>query len=138
MKKLIFFQLSETVADDRGISARIGRPWTSGGDVPVDRLMWQAVCVVGRRLAGVEGSSSSSNNNNNNNISCLPVIDTKTLEIRALDQNAVQILGLSNYIKDIILSRLQFIILKAAKSFCLNCIFRSLKNKFKLSLQITI
>ena len=71
------------MSDDRGISARIGRPWTAGGDVAVDRLMWQAVCVVGRRLAGVGGSrSSSSSNSNNNNISCLPVIDTKSLEIR--------------------------------------------------------
>ena len=79
----LIWQLSETVSDDRGISARIGRPWTAGGDVAVDRLMWQAVCVVGRRLAGVGGSrSSSSSNSNNNNISCLPVIDTKSLEIR--------------------------------------------------------
>ena len=67
MKKLIFLQLSETVADDRGISARIGRPWISGGDVPVDRLMWQAVCVMGRKLAGATSSSS-------NNRTCLPVI----------------------------------------------------------------
>jgi len=69
-------QLSETVADDRGISARIGRPWTAGGDVSVDRLMWQAVCVVGRRLAGRQTSSSVSsnnNNNNNNNNTCAPV-----------------------------------------------------------------
>jgi hypothetical protein len=68
---VIFFQLSETVADDRGISARIGRPWTTGGDVPVDRLMWQAVCVVGRRLANIHNNN---NNNNNNNNTCLPVI----------------------------------------------------------------
>ena len=54
------------MADDRGISARIGRPWTSGGDVPVDRLMWQAVCVVGRRLAGGETKNLSA---------CLPVIN---------------------------------------------------------------
>ena len=67
-------QLSETSADDRGISARIGKPWTTGGDVPVDRLMWQAVCVVGRRLAGSQSSSSSSNSNKNN--TCLPVIET--------------------------------------------------------------
>jgi hypothetical protein len=33
--------------------------------------MWQAVCVMGKKLAG---SSSSSNNNNNNNSICLPVI----------------------------------------------------------------
>ena len=73
MKKLIFLQLSETVADDRGISARIGRPWISGGDVPVDRLMWQAVCVMGRKLAGATSSSSSSSSSSNNR-TCLPVI----------------------------------------------------------------
>jgi hypothetical protein len=63
-------QLSETSADGRGISERIGKPWTTNGDVPVDRLMWQAVCVVGKRLAG--GSSI-----NNNNSLCLPVINLK-------------------------------------------------------------
>ena len=68
-----YFQLSETSADDRGISARIGKPWTTGGDVPVDRLMWQAVCVVGRKLAGNVASSSSSRSSNNNS-TCLPVI----------------------------------------------------------------
>ena len=68
-------QLSETSADGRGISERIGKPWTTNGDVPVDRLMWQAVCVVGKRLAG--SSSSSSSNINNNNSICLPVINLK-------------------------------------------------------------
>jgi hypothetical protein len=34
--------------------------------------MWQAVCVVGKKLAS---SSNNNNNNNNNNSSiCLPVI----------------------------------------------------------------
>ena len=61
------------MADDRGISARIGRAWTTGGDVPVDRLMWQAVCVVGKRLAG-QNVVNNNNNNNNNNGTCLPVI----------------------------------------------------------------
>ena len=72
-------QLSETSADDRGISARIGKPWTTGGDVPVDRLMWQAVCVVGRRLAGSQGSSSSSRSSDSSSSSstCLPVIEKK-------------------------------------------------------------
>ena len=51
-------QISETSADERGVSERLGRG--AGQDVEVDRLMWNAVCVVGRRLAG-------SNNNNNNN-----------------------------------------------------------------------
>ena len=70
--------MSETSADDRGVSNRIGSPWVSGGDVPVDKLMWEAVCVVGRRLAS-SGTTSSSNNNNNNSSSkscledCLPV-----------------------------------------------------------------
>ena len=62
-------QLSETVADDRGISARIGKPWTTGGDVSVDRLMWQAVCVVGRKMSGGSSSRSSSSGNK----TCLPV-----------------------------------------------------------------
>ena len=50
-------QISETSADERGVSERLGRG--AGHDVEVDRLMWNAVCVVGRRLAG-------QNNNNNN------------------------------------------------------------------------
>ena len=68
-------QLSETSADGRGISERIGKPWTTNGDVPVDRLMWQAVCVVGKRLAG--SSINNNINNNNNNSICLPVINLK-------------------------------------------------------------
>ena len=51
-------QISETSADERGVSERLGRG--AGRDIEVDRLMWNAVCVVGRRLAG-------RNNNNNNN-----------------------------------------------------------------------
>ena len=49
-------QISETSADERGVSERLGRG--AGRDIEVDRLMWNAVCVVGRRLAG--------RNNNNN------------------------------------------------------------------------
>ena len=59
--------MSETSSDGRGISERIGKAWTTNGDVPVDRLMWQAVCVIGKKLAG-------SSSNNNNNKTCLPVI----------------------------------------------------------------
>jgi hypothetical protein len=70
-------QLSETSADGRGISERIGKPWTTNGDVPVDRLMWQAVCVVGKRLAGGSSINNNNNNNNNNNSLCLPVINLK-------------------------------------------------------------
>ena len=51
-------QISETSSDERGVSERLGRG--AGFDVAVDRLVWNAVCVVGRRLAG--------NNNNNNNV----------------------------------------------------------------------
>ena len=66
------------MVDDRGISARIGRPWTSGGDVPVDRLMWQAVCVVGRRLAGNSvNNNGNTNGKSNNKSSCVPVIKLK-------------------------------------------------------------
>ena len=54
-------QISETSADERGVSERLGRG--AGLDVEVDRLMWNAVCVVGRRLAG-----NNNNNNNNNNV----------------------------------------------------------------------
>ena len=49
-------QISETSSDERGVSERLGRG--AGFDVAVDRLVWNAVCVVGRRLAG----------NNNNNV----------------------------------------------------------------------
>jgi hypothetical protein len=45
-----FLQISETSSDERGVSERLGRG--AGFDVSVDRLMWNAVCVVGRRLAG--------------------------------------------------------------------------------------
>ena len=85
-KKMFMLQLSETSADDRGISARIGKPWTTGGDVPVDRLMWQAVCVVGRRLAGSQGSSSSSRSSDSSSSSstCLPVIEKKNIIFRTL------------------------------------------------------
>ena len=55
-------QISETSADERGVSERLGRG--AGLDVEVDRLMWNAVCVVGRRLAG----NNNNNNNNNNNV----------------------------------------------------------------------
>ena len=50
-------QISETSSDERGVSERLGRG--AGFDVAVDRLVWNAVCVVGRRLAG---------NNNKNNV----------------------------------------------------------------------
>ena len=55
-KKFFSLQISETSADERGVSERLGRG--AGQDVEVDRLMWNAVCVVGRRLAG----------RNNNNV----------------------------------------------------------------------
>jgi hypothetical protein len=77
-------QLSETSADGRGISERIGKPWTTNGDVPVDRLMWQAVCVVGKRLAG--NSNINNNNNNINNSICLPVINLKQSFIGLAEQ----------------------------------------------------
>ena len=53
--KFFSLQISETSADERGVSERLGRG--AGFDVAVDRLVWNAVCVVGRRLAG-------KNNNN--------------------------------------------------------------------------
>ena len=84
-------QLSETVADDRGISARIGKPWTTGGDVPVDRLMWQAVCVVGRRLAGNSVRSNS-------NSSCLPVIKFSLRKTRDPDKVKCKLVILKKYI----------------------------------------
>ena len=43
-------QIAETSADERGVSERLGRG--AGFDVAVDRLMWNAVRVMGRRLAG--------------------------------------------------------------------------------------
>ena len=85
IKKIKFLQLSETSADDRGISARIGKPWTSGGDVSVDRLMWQAVCVVGRRLSGGSSSSSSSNSIK----TCLPVIKENIITERVMRKNSL-------------------------------------------------
>ena len=91
IKKIKFLQLSETSADDRGISARIGKPWTSGGDVSVDRLMWQAVCVVGRRLSGGSGSSSSSSSsssNSSNSKTCLPVIKENIITERVTPKSS--------------------------------------------------
>ena len=60
--KLFSLQISETSSDERGVSERLGRG--AGFDVAVDRLVWNAVCVVGRRLAG----NNNNNNNNNNNV----------------------------------------------------------------------
>ena len=47
---IVILQIAETSADERGVSERLGRG--AGFDVAVDRLMWNAVCVMGRRLAG--------------------------------------------------------------------------------------
>jgi hypothetical protein len=50
--------------------------------------MWQAVCVVGRRVAGIGsgGSSSGSSNGNNNKSFCVPVIK---LNFAKIDLNLV-------------------------------------------------
>jgi len=42
--------------------------------------MWQAVCVVGRRLAG-NSIISNNNGNNNNKSSCVPVIKLKFAKV---------------------------------------------------------
>ena len=56
-------QISETAEDDGGITSRLGQAHRTGGDLSVDRLMYEAICVVGKSI-------SSDNNNNNNNNNC--------------------------------------------------------------------
>ena len=56
-------QISETAEDDGGVTSRLGQAHRTGGDLSVDRIMYEAICVVGKSL-------SSDNNNNNNNKDC--------------------------------------------------------------------
>ena len=49
-------QISETAEDDGGVTSRLGQAHRTGGDLSVDRLMYEAICVVGKSL-------SSDNNN---------------------------------------------------------------------------
>ena len=58
-------QISETAEDDGGVTSRLGQAHRTGGDLSVDRLMYEAICVVGKSL-----SSDNNNNNNNNNNAC--------------------------------------------------------------------
>ena len=51
-------QISETAEDDGGVTSRLGQAHRTGGDLSVDRIMYEAICVVGKSL-------SSDNNNNN-------------------------------------------------------------------------
>ena len=55
-------QISETAEDDGGVTSRLGQAHRTGGDLSVDRIMYEAICVVGKSL--------SSDNNNNNNKDC--------------------------------------------------------------------
>ena len=57
-------QISETAEDDGGVTSRLGQAHRTGGDLSVDRIMYEAICVVGKSL------SSDNNNNNNNNKDC--------------------------------------------------------------------
>ena len=81
-------QISETSADERGVSERLGRG--AGLDVEVDRLMWNAVCVVGRRLAG------NNNNNNNNNVEQVK-LRSITFSYAAISERLLYILLLLTY-----------------------------------------
>jgi hypothetical protein len=76
--EFFFLQISETSADERGVSERLGRG--AGHDVEVDRLMWNAVCVVGRRLAG-------QNNNNNNNNNKMEQVKLRSITFSLLQYN---------------------------------------------------
>ena len=58
-------QISETAEDDGGVTSRLGQAHRTGGDISVDRLMYEAICVVGKSI-----SSDTINNNNNNNNNC--------------------------------------------------------------------
>ena len=63
-------QISETAEDDGGVTSRLGQAHRTGGDLSVDRLMYEAICVVGKSL------SSDNNNNNNNNNNCPELVKT--------------------------------------------------------------
>ena len=59
-------QISETAEDDGGVTSRLGQAHRTGGDLSVDRIMYEAICVVGKSLS----SDNNNNNNNNNNKDC--------------------------------------------------------------------
>ena len=77
-------QISETAEDDGGVTSRLGQAHRTGGDLSVDRLMYEAICVVGKSL-----SSSSNNNNNNNNNDCPEMVKMrkKTVILALLNIN---------------------------------------------------
>ena len=74
-------QISETAEDDGGVTSRLGQAHRTGGDLSVDRLMYEAICVVGKSL-------SSDNNNNNNNNNCPELVKTpKNCNTGIVEQN---------------------------------------------------
>ena len=60
-----YLQLSETAEDDGGVTSRLGQAHRVGGDLSVDRLMYEAICVVGKGLGGTDNNNKNNNNNNN-------------------------------------------------------------------------
>ena len=76
-----YLQISETAEDDGGVTSRLGQAHRTGGDLSVDRLMYEAICVVGKSL-------SSDNNNNNNNNNCPELVKTpKNCNTGIVEQN---------------------------------------------------
>ena len=53
-----YLQLSETAEDDGGVTSRLGQAHRAGGDLSVDRLMHEAICVVGKSLGGNENDDA--------------------------------------------------------------------------------
>ena len=77
-----YLQISETAEDDGGVTSRLGQAHRTGGDLSVDRLMYEAICVVGKSL------SSDNNNNNNNNNNCPELVKTpKNCNTGIVEQN---------------------------------------------------
>ena len=56
-----YLQLSETAEDDGGVTSRLGQAHRVGGDLSVDRLMYEAICVLGKGLGDNDDNNISTN-----------------------------------------------------------------------------
>ena len=79
-------QISETAEDDGGVTSRLGQAHRTGGDLSVDRLMYEAICVVGKSLSSDNNNNNNNNYNNNNN--CPELVKTpKNCNTGIVEQN---------------------------------------------------
>ena len=70
-----YLQLSETAEDDGGVTSRLGQAHRVGGDLSVDRLMYEAICVLGKGLGDNDDNNNNNNNNNNNGNDCSRLVN---------------------------------------------------------------